>query len=712
MKARSVLAIVSAVCLVVTGVVNLAPAPTASAAGQVTLLFYDRNGNAMSITSVRANSDGQGKGYDNDALFDPVTLQEVVYKPLFTSGTNLAFNLTGSPVALGFNWETEPRGYSLIMLDNGGAGFTAAATVNFTYQAALDAKRRLDNGLAARTNPPYIHSAAFDTAYNSAVTHINNANGSSSDSVKGAEGQLALDQLAVANDTLLTDYGPAYAKAHLSTQTPWLGVNFDNATGYAANVDLANSLTNPYAWIQIVFDLHTSPLNYTDIITYAKSKGLKILALHVDSSYDKSLSRAQYLQRFQDYHNTFPTQIDAWDVGNEVNGSWLSTDIACKVADTAAYLKSVNQVVALTLFWQLNTDIPDRSMFNWARANLPASVRQNIDVYLLSTYVEQAPMGLAFDQIMTEMQNEFPGKLIGFGELGFWEKNQSFWWAFSQTDPGVTGRHEAERQFYNALLGYNNSITGGFWWYYVENFPGDSVFQSNLAAVRDSIGTGGGPTATPTSVPPTATPTNTNTPVPPTATPTRTNTPLPPTNTPTPGGPTATPTNTPLPPTATPTRTNTPVPPTATPTSASSGNTHSGTWAVKGVLSGSPHSKHIYQDLTNVATNTTYTASVWIKGTGSVQMNVWGGPTWSVNLSQTACNATSTWTQCVSPTFNNGANSSISIEFADAYTVAGTVYLDDAFLGSGANLLANADFESGNVSWTTSTTVFSIVQNP
>lgn len=195
--------------MVIVLMASIAVHPSQAATGQVTLLFYDRNGNAMSVSSVRATSNGtQGpcsprKGYDNDALFDPITLQEVVYKHLFTSGTNLAFNLTGSPVALGFNWPTLPRGYSLIILDNGGAGFNTPATVNFTYQAALDSKRHLDNALAARTNPPYAHSAAFDSAYNSAVTHINNANDSSSESIKGMEGQLALDQLAVAGRGLV-----------------------------------------------------------------------------------------------------------------------------------------------------------------------------------------------------------------------------------------------------------------------------------------------------------------------------------------------------------------------------------------------------------------------------------------------------------------------------------------------------------------------------
>lgn len=84
--------------------------------------------------------------------------------PLFTSSGTLAFTIP-----------SQPLGYSLVILDNGGSGFSGAATVNLTYQAALDEKRRLDSALAAR--PDYQPSSDFQAAYNAAVTHVNTANG-------------------------------------------------------------------------------------------------------------------------------------------------------------------------------------------------------------------------------------------------------------------------------------------------------------------------------------------------------------------------------------------------------------------------------------------------------------------------------------------------------------------------------------------------------
>jgi len=161
------------------------------------------------------------------------------------------------------------------------------------------------------------------------------------------------------------------------------------------------------------------------------------------------------------------------------------------------------------------------------------------------------------------------------------------------------------------------------------------------------------------------------------------------------GGATATPTrtNTPIPPTAT--KTNTPVPPTATP----SGNTHAGTWALKSVFTSTASWKNA-QEQPSVTGSQTYVASVWIKGTGSVQLQVMNG-NWGTAIVTVRCDATGSWVKCSSGSFSTGTNTMLTYAFRDAYGVASTLYLDDAFLGvsGGSNVLSNAGFESGNVNW-------------
>lgn len=651
------------------------------AAGQMTLLFFDRNGNQLNINQIRSASNNGSAGYDNDALLNPETLEVISMGPLSTSSGTLAFTIPSQPVALALNWPTQPHGYSLIILDNGGSGFTSAGTINFTYQAALDEKRRLDEALAAR--PGYQPSTAFQTAYTAASAHINTAAGSSTESIKGSEGQLALDQLALAFDALLSEYGPVYTQANLDTQIPWLGVTIDAVANYQTNLDLAASLTQPYGWVRVVFDLGKGPADYDVLIRYAKMKGLKVLGEPVDSYWDKNYTRTQYKQRFIDflnyYNGTNAPALDAWEVGNEVNGSWLSSSIANKAADAAQEVRNrqPNAKTVLTLFWQINTDTKAHAMFNWVNAQLPASTLQNIDVVLVSQYIEQAPLGLAFDQVMTALQSRFPDQQIGIGELGYWIPDQQYWWAFDENDPMGNGLRGVAAQYYPASLGYPSSAGGGFWWNFITEFSADAQLQTILSDLRDQINSGDLPTPTPGS---TATATNTSMPNTPTYTPTFT---------------------------PTPTRTFTP---TAT---LSSSNTHSGSWAVRGILPASANFKDLYQENITVAANTNYTASLWIKGTGSIKLNVWNG-SWGVNVANVKCTASSLWTQC-SVSFNTGSRTKLVFDLETAYNSAGTVYIDDAFLGpsGGTNKLSNPNFEGGNTVWqTNSTSTWSILQNP
>jgi hypothetical protein len=303
---------------------------SAQAGGTVTLLFFDRNGTALTPTQVRSTSNNGGAGYNNDFLLNPTNMRAISSGPLYTSGSNLAFNIPSQAVALAFNWPTLPGGYQLIVLDKGGTGFTTGGSINFTYQASLDVKKKLDAARAVR--PDYVPSAKFNTAYQAASSQLASVDVYSPESAKGKAGQLALDNLAVAYDALLAEHGPVYAAAIKSTVTPWIGFTIDTVSNYQANVDLAASLAAPYAWIRIVFDAGQAPSTYTNLVNYAKTKGVKVLGQPIDSTYDKGYTRAQYKQRFIDYITAFP-QIDAWEVGNEVNGSWLSSDIGLRIAD-------------------------------------------------------------------------------------------------------------------------------------------------------------------------------------------------------------------------------------------------------------------------------------------------------------------------------------------------------------------------------------------
>ena len=455
-------------------------------AATLMLKFYNAAGTVLTFSQVQALQQGTMSGaYLADSFLDSATLRLISTTPMTDAG-GLAFALpAGQAVAFAINWPTSSRGYGLIIVDNGGGGFTNTATVNFTYQAAKDIKRRLDAALAVRSD--YTRLATFTAAYNAAVACLAVADQSAVDSVKGAQGQLALEQLVVASDVLLKEYGPVYAAAHKSGASPWLGFTMEDVTKYKADLDKLAAMAGSYGWVRIVFQTGDAPSVYTAAVNYAKSKGIKVMGLPVDSSADTSYTRAQYLQRYKDFIAAFPT-IDCWEVGNEVNGGWSSADIAARVADVASYCKGQGKKTYLTLFWQINTANTTFAVFNWVNANLPATVRSNLDYVGLSQYQEQAPLGVAFDQVMRRMQAEFPSQQIGLAELGYWISGQRYWWSSSTNV--VTAKHDILEQYYKASLGYAGANGGGFWWNYASAGPSydfDATMTNTVATLKNFL---------------------------------------------------------------------------------------------------------------------------------------------------------------------------------------------------------------------------------
>ncbi|NUW45393.1 hypothetical protein [Nonomuraea rhodomycinica] len=484
---------------------GLGVTPAAQAAGgTVVLKFYDTagNGTELSATQVKTVMHGSG-GSDSDALVDPVTLEDVKGYPLYKSGSpaRWRFDIPRQAVAFAVNWPTS-RGFSTVVVDNGGAGFTAGRTLVFNQQAAEDAKRRLDAALAAR--PDYVRSAAFTAALADAVTNLNAADAATTDADRGKYGQRALSAVNTANDLLLSEYGPAYARAH-DTQ-PWIGLTVDDIASHPNWAALARTHTQPYGWVRIVFDPiadHGNVEHYRGAVQAARAAGLHVIGQPIDSTFANRYTRAEYLARVKAYVDAYPG-IEAWEVANEVNGCWVDsrTDakgdcvdelvdpddrIRNKIADAAAYVRSKGAKVVVTLYWQLGTDEARWSTFTWARANLPASTRRDIDVVTLSTYVEDAPMGLAFDQVMRALQAEFPDQKVAVGELDYWSDDTTkAFWAFDESDP-LAGRRAVAAHYYAASLGYPRSVGGAFWWYFIQELPGDAGLQKAIRSVVDRL---------------------------------------------------------------------------------------------------------------------------------------------------------------------------------------------------------------------------------
>lgn len=127
-------------------------------------------------------------------------------------------------------------------------------------------------------------------------------------------------------------------------------------------------------------------------------------------------------------------------------------------------------------------------------------------------------------------------------------------------------------------------------------------------------------------------------------------------------------------------------------------DTHDGLWSAQMTVSGTPTYYAIRQSVP-VAANTSYSAGIWVKGSGRVRFGVRKTDgTW---LSSQFITAAAAWTYYPAA-FNSGTGTQVTYYIDDSSAAAGTVLIDDAFLGvpGGANLIANPGFESGNTGWT------------
>lgn len=224
----------------------------------VTLHFFDCDGRLLSADQTLAVMGGP-KSWSTRALVHPVSLQNLKEESLLASGQGLAFTLLPNPAALIVNWPAV-RGYSALILDNGGVGFQSAAVINFPYQAALDARRKLD--LSRANRPAYVPSSSFNFHYHRAVGLLQRAASATDEAQKGKAGQLALNDLALATDLLLREYGIAFVRSRLSSQFPWIGFTLDTIDRYRDLLDLAKNIAGRMAWVRIVIDQGTPPATY------------------------------------------------------------------------------------------------------------------------------------------------------------------------------------------------------------------------------------------------------------------------------------------------------------------------------------------------------------------------------------------------------------------------------------------------------------------
>jgi hypothetical protein len=277
---------------------------------------------------------------------------------------------------------------------------------------------------------------------------------------------------------------------------PIYGVTFDDVSNTNAEVtSLSHIVKMPT--VRVVFDKGTGAGYYKTAITKLNPVAYT-MGLLVDSSYMRSYTLDGVRTFTTNYVNTLGSLVDIWEIGNEVNGDWLSRQ--SNGADVFPKLQAMYDIVsakggrtAITFFYEGEPSDPNNciysahgggDMFTWINKQFVTNktaaserMRLGLNYALVSWYPDQC-QGASPDwpMVYTKLAQTFPNSKVGFGEIGTanqqngsaYEKNLiSTFYPMGKTTAGLPDSY----------------IGGYFMWYWAEigvPWPGDNSIGNSL----------------------------------------------------------------------------------------------------------------------------------------------------------------------------------------------------------------------------------------
>ena len=149
----------------------------------------------------------------------------------------------------------------------------------------------------------------------------------------------------------------------------------------------------------------------------------------LDSSDETSISTEAFQARTESYLQTLGSDVNIWEVGNEVNGNWTGSypTVAAKLTEAFDDVAAVGAKSALTLY--ANNFGPDHcgdgeselTPVQFSRQYIPAAVADGLNYVFLSYYPTQChhrePTSQEVASYMQQLHALFPNAALGFGEV-------------------------------------------------------------------------------------------------------------------------------------------------------------------------------------------------------------------------------------------------------------------------------------------------------
>lgn len=276
------------------------------------------------------------------------------------------------------------------------------------------------------------------------------------------------------------------------------GITYDDISSHCATTQAqlkTEQLLNQPA-IRVVFDPIKASC-YATAITNLDRYGYTMGEL-VDSSSMKRYTLSRVKSRAKDYLTTLGGGIDLWEIGNEVNGEWLSRvhcptqhECAAQAHDVMAKVEAMYDAVTakgytteLTLYYQgPKTVTPGYEMLPWEQAYVPSRMHAGLR-YVLVSYYEAGNNGIRpshaeLDGIFRTLAQDFPNAKVGFGEIGM---------AHPIAQSSLSNAEDIFSYYQTLSFANVPSYTrAGFWWYSAEDLVPSTKWPAFFTEVQSKL---------------------------------------------------------------------------------------------------------------------------------------------------------------------------------------------------------------------------------
>lgn len=231
------------------------------------------------------------------------------------------------------------------------------------------------------------------------------------------------------------------------------GITITNPWNQLTAITTALSSMNNKPTARICFDQGQSGSSYAAIASTIHSVAY-VMGQCIDSSEMTGYTVDQANARTAEFMNALGSNVDIWEIGNEINGNWLGTtaDVVAKMTGSFDLVNNAGKKTALTLYL---TDAGPADMMAWVTAHVPARMISGLDQVLVSYYEDDNNNYQPdWQDVMNLVGAAFPNSLIGIGECG----------TINTANKAAYITRYYKTVF--AAVTHPRFIMGNFWWYY------------------------------------------------------------------------------------------------------------------------------------------------------------------------------------------------------------------------------------------------------